>query len=152
MREYTYIGIGSAQRTTKLSAFTEDMDQILPTFLNDIGSTIRVIHFDPRFDPDFLNLYFRSKGFDANDGVWTTPDKRIEVLIHYTEFHDISFLQSMMLHAHIHKSKLVVQMYTGGSLYSTANTLFKMFPDSIKKSVLFDITYGENEGCMTPMT
>jgi hypothetical protein len=59
-RDYTYIGIGSKNRTADIYNFTPDMDQILPCFLDNVkDKTIRVIHFDPLFAPEYDNGFLK---------------------------------------------------------------------------------------------
>lgn len=159
MRDYTYIGIGSKNRTDKLEDFTVDMDQIIPCFLNEIKDrTIRIINFDPQFENNFLDKYFVSKGFDKQeDGVWMTPDNRIEALIIPRQVDtDSAFLRDMISVTIKHNKKLVVQMYTGRELSPIFRNLYFKFLDSekqyIRENVLFDITYGEEGHCLTPMS
>jgi hypothetical protein len=159
-REYIYIGIGSKNRTNNLNEFTSDLDQILPCFLNTVTKTIRVIHYDPKFAPEddngFLYMYFTSKGFIQIDNVWVTPDFRIEVIIIPEAFTDESLFSEYIKHAINCKSQLVVQAYSGIELASMFRQLYMTFSSAdqvyIKDNVLFDITYGTECNCMTPMT
>jgi hypothetical protein len=159
-REYMYIGIGSKNRTNDLNAFTQDIDQILPCFLNKVTKTIRVIHYDPMFAPEndngFLYMYFTSKGFKKFGDLWRTPDFRIEVIIIPESFTDENMFTEYMKHAIRCKSQLVVQAYSGIELASMFRQIYMTFPDDdrayIKENILFDITYGTDCNCQTPMS
>jgi len=159
-RDYTYLGIGSKNRTSDLDAFTPALDQILPCFLNTVNGTIRVIHYDPQFAPEydngFLSRYFARKGFIEIGGVWTTPDFRIEVIIITEMFTQESLFTDFMKHAINTRSRLVVQAYSGIELGSMYKNLYMEFSlqdqEYIKDRVLFDITYGTDCNCGTDMT
>jgi len=159
-REYTYIGIGTKNRVDDVNAFHADIDQILPVFLNTVQKTIRVIHFDPyfaeRYDNGFLSRYFLKKGFMLVDGYWISPDFRIEVIVIPENLEDDFFLKKMMMQAVRFKSQLVVQEFTGRELIPKFKHLYSQFSDAdkeyIEKNVLFDITYGTECSCVTPLT
>jgi hypothetical protein len=159
-REYTYIGIGSKNRVDDVKDFHADIDQILPVFLNTVSKTIRVIHFDPyfaeKYDNGFLSRYFTSKGFMHVDGIWTSPDFRIEVIVIPEMLENDFFLKHMIAQAIKFKSQLVVQEYTGHELIPKFKYLYSHFNDLdkayIEKNVLFDITYGTECSCVTPLT
>jgi hypothetical protein len=161
-REYTYIGIGSKNRTADLENYTPSMDQILPCFLHIVkDKTIRAIHFDPMFAPQhdngFLRKYFTTNGFiQVEDYMWRTQDHTIEVLIIPQVFNDNTFLYEMIRQMLMYSTKLVVQLYTGDQLFPVFENLYNCFNTSekeyIKQNVLFDITYGTDCHCMTDMT
>uniref|UniRef100_A0A6C0B2G2 Uncharacterized protein n=1 Tax=viral metagenome TaxID=1070528 RepID=A0A6C0B2G2_9ZZZZ len=157
-REYTYLGIGSKNRTNDLAKFTADLDQILPCFLNDVKKTIRAIHFDPEFSRDynFLNSYFKAKGFMNDGNIWISKDFRIEVIICPRMFDlEDNFIHSLVTQTIQQKGQLVVQMFTGHELSNTFRKLYGQFEgrdkEYIRQNVLFDITYGANCHCMTNM-
>jgi hypothetical protein len=140
--------------------FTEEVDQILPCFLKTITGTIRVIHFDPLFAPEydkgFLDMYFKAKGFQKpGDYTWLTPDHRIEVVVICQNFNDNFFLCGMIDQAIMYSTKLVVQKYTGEDMAPLFKKLYSEYSDEskkyIKKNVLFDITYGSQCNCTTNM-
>ena len=152
---YTYIGIGSKNRTEDLEKFDADMDQILPCFLTQIkNKMIRAIHFDSRFaeNTEFLDKYFKAKGFVKVDNFWRSNN--IEVII-YPENMDSDkwFLNEMIKQSAYDRTKLVVQYFTGMDCIPLFKEIYEESSekDHIKKNVLFDITYGEGH-CMTPMT
>jgi hypothetical protein len=159
-REYTYIGIGTKNRVDDVDAFHADIDQILPVFLNTVQKTIRVIHFDPyfaeRYDNGFLSRYFMKKGFMLLGDYWTSPDFRIEVIIIPENLDNDFFLKDMMAQAIKFKSQLVVQEFTGQELIPKFKYLYSQFNDTdkeyIEKNILFDITYGTECSCVTPLT
>jgi len=165
MREYTYIGIGSKNRVNNVEDFNADMDQIMPCFLNTVpNKTIRAIHFDPLFENDtnnFLTKYFNSKEFtETKIGVhraWVSTNLRIEVIIVADMFDEnTTFLRDMIRLTIDHKTQMVVQLYNGQELAPLFQNLYYMFANSEKKyisqNVLFDITYGGESHCMTPMS
>jgi len=161
-RSYTYVGIGSKNRVDVLEDFHKDMDQILPCFIWKVQSnTIRCLHFDeqfgPEFDKGFLSKYFTSKGFrQEKPNIWLSSDSRIEVIIVPENLNDNNFLYKMMCQALQFSTKLVVQKFNGGELVSIFQSLYEKFNDDakayIKHHVLFDITYGVDCHCHTPMT
>jgi hypothetical protein len=161
-RDYTYIGIGSKNRVDNLEEFNADMDQILPCFLQKVqGKSIRCIHFDkafsPEYDKGFLLKYFMSKKFKQTyDNVWVSADSRIEVIIMPEDLLDDVFLRRMIMLVMQFSGQMVVQMFTGKELAPMFKTIYNRFDDDakeyIKKNVLFDITYGTDCHCMTPMT
>ena len=162
IRQYTYVGVGSKNRVNTLEEFDGDMDQILPCFLEKVqGKTIRCIHFDEQFKPEydkgFLVDYFISKGFKQTcDNVWLSIDSRIEVIIMPINLIDDVFFRKMIMLMLQHSTQMVVQMFTGRELVPTFKTIYNRFDNDtksyIKKNVLFDITYGTDCHCMTPMT
>ena len=159
-REYTYIGIGSKNRVNDVKEFHADIDQILPVFLNSVSKTIRAIHFDPffaeQYDNGFLSRYFTNKGFMRVDGMWMSSDFRIEVIIVPHLLDDDFFLKKMMKQTIESNSQLVVQEYTGQELVPKFKHLYSQFsgPEKayIEKNILFDVTYGTDCTCVTPMT
>lgn len=161
-RDYTYIGIGSKNRVDNVEEFNADMDQILPCFLQKVqGKSIRCIHFDkafsPEYDKGFLLKYFTSKRFKQTyDNVWLSADSRIEVIIMPEDLLEDVFLRRMIMLVMQFSGQMVVQMFTGKELVPMFKTIYNRFDDDakeyIKKNVLFDITYGTDCHCMTPMT
>jgi hypothetical protein len=158
-REYTYVGIGSANRTSDITAFNEDMDQILPLFLDDIFEPIRVIHFDPEFkkNTEFLKLYFYEKGFIPSPreyNTWIRDDMEVIIMdIPFVE--DDGFMIDLIATTVDYMYKLVVQRFTGAELIPYFQTILdRYYPNNMEvlKYVLFDMTYGTNCNCMTPMT
>jgi hypothetical protein len=158
-REYTYIGIGTKNRTNDLEKFIPDFDQILPCFLDGVKKSIRAIHFDPAFRPDhdhgFLERYFQGKGFIQQEQyMWTSS--RIEVIVIPQNLSDDSFLKEMIQQTIDSSSQLVVQQFTGHELLPLFKQLYLEFnPEQqsyIRQNVLFDITYGADCNCGTPMT
>lgn len=157
-REYTYIGIGSKNRYDDLTKFSKDIDQIFPVFLDKIQTTIRIIHFDPRFEEDngFLEMYFERRNIRKVDTfIWLSEDQRIEVIINPVMFEDNNFLHRMMKLNIELETKLVVQQYTGRELGETFKLFYNSFLDMdkeyIEKNILFDFTYGDACHCDTPM-
>lgn len=158
-REYTYLGIGSKNRTNDLAKFTPELDQILPCFLNDVKKTIRAIHFDPEFSNDynFLEMYFKAKGFMNDGNVWISSDFRIEVIICPRLFDfENGFAKALIKQTIEQDAQLVVQLYNGRELSDIFRKLYGQFDgrdkEYIQQNVLFDITYGVDCHCMPNMT
>jgi hypothetical protein len=158
-REYTYLGVGTKSRYNSLDKITGDVDQILPCFLNNVNTTIRAIHFDPLFvnDCDFLELYFKSKGFSFDGLCWYSSDYRIEVIICPRNFNsNDNFLESLVTQTIQEKTQLVVQFYNGQELTDIFKNIYNnSYPEEkayIRENVLFDITYGTECHCMTKLT
>jgi hypothetical protein len=169
-KDYTYIGIGSAPRTTVLENFVSEIDQIIPVFMMDIinntKKSIRIINIDPEFAHciEFLHEYFASKNlnfyFDNSSGlnIWTSSDNRIEIIIVGENLDNDKKLLGITNFAINTNTQLVVQKYTGASLteifkqvYDELSTRSEANKKYIKKKVLFDITYGEDCHCSTNM-
>ena len=156
--DYTYLGIGSKNRYDDIEKLTPDLDQILPPFLDKVKTRIRCIHVDPRFSEDngFLKAYFALKKFKQYYGSWVSHDNRIEVIIVSEYFENSDILRQLMVQAVEHKTRLVVQKYTGEQMLNVFKSLYSTFDIShqayIRNNVLFDITYGADCGCMTLMT
>jgi hypothetical protein len=124
-----------------------------------VKKSIRAIHFDPAFTPEydrgFLERYFQSKGFvQCEQYIWTSS--RIEVIVIPQNLSDDSFLKEMIQQSIDSSSQLVVQQFTGHELLPLFKQLYAQFnPEQrkyIKQNVLFDITYGADCNCGTPMT
>lgn len=170
-KDYTYIGIGSAPRTTILENFIPEIDQIIPVFMMDIidntKKSIRIINIDPQFAHciEFLHEYFASKNlnlyFDDSSGLnsWTSDDNRIEIIIVGDSLDNNRKLLGITNMAINTNTQLVVQRYTGEPLTEIFKQVYKELSDRsetnrnyIRDRVLFDITYGEDCNCSTDMT
>lgn len=161
--DYTLFNIGSSPRTLKLDEFTPDVDQLLPVFMLDIlkntQKSFYIVHVDPAFNypgvPEFLNTYFTSKGFHK-DGGWISSDGRVEVKIIPELFSFVthtSIIHQLIMQTITNPIKLIVQQYSGPELLPEFEKFLNSeFRDIILKNVLFDITYGADCHCMTPLT
>jgi hypothetical protein len=176
-REYTYIGIGSGPRFTKLTEFVEEVDQIIPVFVRDIinntDKTIRIIHFDVEFERhfNFLQEYFAVQPYDLeydnteNVNRWVSQDHRIEIIIYNMNFYHENntysneyanqswFLEELIKSVLSNNYQLVLQQYSGLQLDQIAKNMYHKFAnkDLYKKKILFDITYGVDCHCGTDM-
>ena len=170
-KDYTYIGIGSAPRTTVLENFVAEIDQIIPVFMMDIiyntKKSIRIINIDPQFAHymEFLHEYFASKNlnlyFDNSSGlnIWKSSDNRIEIIMVGDSLDNDRKLLGITNLAINTNTQLVVQRYTGASLteifkqvYNELSARSEANKKYIKNRILFDITYGEDCNCSTDMT
>jgi len=171
-REYTYVGIGSAPRFTNLHEFTSRYDQIMPEFVRDIikttSKTIRIIHFDPRFEQayTFMLEYFESSpnniayNLEYNPSEefnqWISKDHRIEITILNISFYEQQnwFYQELITTTLSNNYQLVVQQYTGCGLQEIFKFFFEKNSNKalFKQKILFDITYDSNCHCDTDMT
>jgi hypothetical protein len=162
---YTYIGIGSAMSGNMKP--TDSNDQIIPKFLNkyiqtssQVPNKIRCINFDPCFAHDHVaravheyhtdNRYgfsFELVYFNQMIQIWKTPDNLIESIIISTDFisaDDIWFIENYVKHTCDTLNKLVVQIYTGNSLFIERTTIYALLSDTEKEifrhKVLIDIS------------
>ena len=138
-KDYTYIGIGSAPRTTVLENFVSEIDQIIPGFMMDIINntlkTIRIINIDPQFAHcmEFLHEYFASKNlnlcFNDSSGlnIWTSSDNRIEIIIVGDSVDSLRKLLGITNLSINTNTQLVVQQYTGATL----TEIFKQVYDEL---------------------
>ena len=161
--DYTLINIGSSPRTLILDEFTSDADQLLPVFMLDMlkntDKSFYVVHIDPAFNyagvPEFLNTYFTSKGYHKAGG-WMSSDGRVEVIIIPELFSFVDhnpIIHQLIKQTILCNTKLIVQQYSGPELLPEFEKFLNSeFRDIILKNVLFDITYGADCHCMTPLT
>jgi len=166
-KEFTYLGIG----TVPYGPLTPQTDQLLPVFVVDKmkTKTTRIIHFDPFFESkmDVIHEYFASRDiglqYDTTNGFHRWANSRTEIIVlpiafnHSTVFHEgeaDSFLELLSIQVLAQKGMLVVQEFTGTSTSSIFRKLYEasLEKDEFKRRILFDITYGADEGCMTDLT
>ena len=164
-KDYTYIGIGSCPHCGDPEKLEDRWDQLMPMFVREVPSskTLRIIHIDPAFyrEEEFLTKYFAEKLPTAihlneeNLHVWIND--RVEVIILSDSFdqHDHEwFMEHLIEIVLADRGQLVLQEYTG---YDTAPLYRSLYEKSLDKAlfktrILFDVTYGTDEGCGTDMT
>lgn len=168
---FTYVGIGTCPHKTVLAELDDFWDQLVPVFVRERLRTdfVRCIHFDPAFDHrlDFLKEYFASRhplltytpsSDDRPFHAWTS--RSFEVLVASQPFEhpmDDAFLEEMSEKVLDVGGKMVVQDFSSGMsdqyLSDAFQTAFQKTsrPDSFRKNILFDITYGE-ASCSTDMS
>lgn len=164
----THCVIGSAARTTNLTKYLPQMQQILPPFL-DLSTQTRLIHIDPNFENqiEFLHEYFNSKNigftYDDSEGmhIWRSTDNVIEIIIicisfYYstssqTLFNETSpnsewFFEGLINTALLTNSKLIVQDYSGHDTHFIFKKLYESSPNkqAYRNNILFDFSYGHN--------
>jgi len=166
-KEFTYMGIG----TVPYGPLTPQNDQLLPVFVMDKSkvATTRIIHFDPFFESklDVLHDYFKSRDlgllYDTADGFHRWANSRMEIIVlpiafnHSTVFNEGEgdwFLELLIAQTLAERSMLVVQEFTGTTTTAVFKKLYEasLEKEEFKRRILFDITYGQDEGCMTDLT
>lgn len=168
---FTYVGIGTCPHKTVLAELDDVWDQLVPVFVRERLriDTVRCIHFDPQFDYrlDFLKEYFATRHSGLTYSApseagpfhaWTS--RSFEVLVASQPFEhpmDDTFLEEMSEQVLDVGGKMVVQDFSSGMsdqyLSDAFQTAFQKTsrPDSFRKNILFDITYGE-ASCSTDMS
>lgn len=168
--EYTYIGIGSSPHLQNILELNTRWDQLIPSFLLDIINTsnlsIRIIHFDPIFEYNLIQLqsYFNAKLNNTtfkllHNGVYNWNNERVDVIVVPTNFNhsdDDWFLSKIVGKILFRKFKLVVQQFTGESLESVFAKIYNENSSDVdkklfKQHILFDITYGCDCNCSTDL-
>jgi len=157
LKENVYIAIGSAPHTN-LDKYTDDKNQLYPPFVRDGEWTL--IHIDPEFEKsekqEFVSTYFKRQGFISDGNIFTSPTMDALFISKYMEIEERNVFLINMMKKIIGKGKLIVQEFTGRELFSDFQKIAKTFPpnqfSSIKKNVLWDITYGRDCSCMTNMS
>jgi hypothetical protein len=160
VKEYTYIGIGSASHTP-LEKYDDRVNQIFPLFVRELGGSWTIIHVDPYFEkPEhqaFLDSYLKSMGF-LKRGPYKYETNNIDILF-YPKFMEEeqreSFLTNVTTKVVNAGTKLIVQQYTGHDLIPLFKKVSKTFSpedfEVIKKNVIWDITYGDEHPCSPDM-
>ena len=165
----TYVGVGSAIHD--LPGLSPKSDQIIPVFVGEAmlaGQKVTAIHFDPMFNFDVMEEYFKKRypmaEFHHLGYAWYWKFGLLEVYILPMSFEhkqlatvedDVDFIDAL-----IHRvltspaGRLVFQQYTGYDPVATFKDLYaasKRQAD-FKDRVLFDVSYGADTGCCTDLT
>jgi len=168
---FNYVGIGSCPHKAVLADLDDAWDQLVPIFVRERLRTdfVRCIHFDPVFDQriDFLKEYFATRHpsltyaaptDESPYHAWTS--RSFEVLLASQVFDhptDDGFLEELSEKVLDVGGKLVVQDFSSGMSDQYLSDAFQNAfqkthrPDTFKKSILFDMTYGE-ASCSTDMS
>ena len=166
-KDFTYIGVGSAPHCNEADKLEEKYDQILPLFVREVIANkrraVRIIHIDPCYDRmvDFLTKYFAIKLPEAIHldeeqlQMWVTDQVEIIFLAdRFSHKENEWFLEHAIDNILADNGYLVLQEYTG---YNTIQLFKSLYDKALEKSlfkthILFDVTYGTDEGCCTDMT
>lgn len=162
--ELSALLIGCSPRFNAFNNFTDDINQIYPLFLRkNTTNSIRVFCVDPALgqdgNPELIDTYFKSLNFSKSEFGYKTP--KVEICIIPKHFYDdneddIKFLKFLMNSTLLFNSKLIVQRFTGSELYDLSKLMFKKFTEfeqsELINNVLFDLTYGYDCSCSTPMS
>jgi len=164
--DYTYIGIGSAPHLP-IEQLDAQTDQLIPVFiLNVLGTTnytVRCIHIDPAFNLNTLQAYFNKQTLGLVYTSFTHIDSyeyhmwsndRIEMIFMFESFDHEWFLDDFCQMTIDTKKMLVYQDYTGHNSIPLFKRLYQNSTNRrvFKKKILFDITYGNDYGCMTNLS
>lgn len=135
--ELTYLGIGSCPSIVKGHLHIQH-DQLIPYCFHERllkeKKQMRIIHFDPFFDSykEFLYKYFEEWKTIALDfeGGYRWLSETLDVLIlpsrleHKEDYKFFQTLSSTILNT---KGKLIIQEYTGNSLQTLNERLYKEY-------------------------
>jgi hypothetical protein len=161
-RPYTYFAIGSAPHTD-IHNLTPAWDQIVPVFLKEVSGSKRAIHYDPWFKLPWLMEYFKDAEFSEFADGWRFVSADLEVLIfpkefkhcgQYSERRDDWIVEGLISQSLEEKTLFVLQEYTGQEIASWFQKLYEAstYKGLFKSKILFDMTYGDDAGCMTDLT
>jgi len=162
--ELSVLLIGCSPRFNAFVNFDDDINQIYPLFLRkNTTDTIRVFCIDPALaqdnNPVLIDTYFKSLKFSKSEFGYKKPN--VEIVIIPKDFYDdneddIKFLKFLMNSTLLYNSKLIIQRFTGNELYDLSKNMFRRFTDfeqsELINNVLFDLTYGYDCHCSTPMS
>lgn len=161
--ELTYLGIGSCPSIVKGHLHIQH-DQLIPYCFHERllkeKKQMRIIHFDPFFDSykEFLNKYFEEWNTIPLEfeGGYRWLSETLDVLIlpsrleHKEDYKFFQTLSSTILNT---KGKLIIQEYTGNSLQTLNERLYKECSQKelFKRRILLDMTFGTDMSCSTDM-
>ena len=162
--EFVYVGIGSVPWTDILDMYTDRTNQLVPVFVRDqikYHKSVSILHFDPNFlrngNMEFTNMYIQ-KTFPEIDRrepyYWCMPNLEIRIIPERYEHEESNFLERLGKQLMGRGAQLVVQEFTGNELIPHFKQVFARAanPAFFKKSILYDITYGNECGCGTDMS
>ena len=161
-RRYTYFAIGSAPHHS-VSSMTPKWDQIVPVFLKEVKSPKRAIHYDPSFKLPWLMEYFKDAKFTEFADGWRFVLGNLEVILfpkefkhcgQYNEVKDDWIVESLVRQSLEEKTLFVLQEYTGQEVVTWFQKLYEAstYKGLFKSKILFDMSYGDDTGCMTDLT
>ena len=161
-RPFTYFAIGSAPHDS-VDALTPKWDQIVPVFLREVSTPKRAIHYDPWFKLPWLMEYFKDAEFSEFADGWRFVRGDLEVILfpkefkHYGQYSDPRddwIVETLVAQSLEQKTLFVLQEYTGGEVQLWFRRLYEAATSRsfFKSKILFDMTYGDDVGCMTDLT
>ena len=161
-RSYTYFAIGSAPHTS-LRDMNSTLDQIVPVFLREVSTPKRAIHYDPWFKLPWLIEYFKDYQFSEFADGWRFVRDDLEVILfprkfkHYGQHSDPQddwIVESLVAQSIEQKTLFVLQEYTGHEVQLWFRRLYEASSNKpiFRSKILFDMTYGDDPGCMTDLT
>jgi hypothetical protein len=162
--EFVYVGIGSVPWTDSIDMYTDRTNQLVPVFVRDqikYHKSVSILHFDPNFlrngNMEFTDTYIK-KTFPEIDrrepNYWCMPNLEIRIIPERFEHEESNFLEQLGHQLMGRGAQLVVQEFTGTELIPYFKQVFARAanPAFFKKSILYDITYGNECGCGTDMS
>ena len=161
-RPFTYFAIGSAPHTS-VGDLTPKWDQIVPVFLREVSTPKRAIHYDPWFKLPWLMEYFKDAEFSEFADGWRFVRDDLEVILfpkefkHYGQYSDPRddwIVETLVAQSLEQKTLFVLQEYTGGEVQLWFRRLYEAVSNkpTFRSKILFDMTYGDDAGCMTDLT
>lgn len=165
--ESIYIGIGTSARKLTLEEYDDDMNQLYPIFMRTLYKDKQklIVHFDDYFNSreqqEFINLYLRSNDFqNITSGIWFSPKEKCKIIIvsnHLSIDERFDILSKISRTTLKTNAKIIAQEFTGRELVPSFKQFFKQTfslkeKEILRNNVVWDITYGQDCHCMTPLT
>lgn len=165
--ETIYVGIGTSARKLTLEEYDDDMNQLYPIFMRTLYKDKQklLIHFDECFKSneqrEFIELYLKSNEFQLiTGGIWYSSKEKCKAIIvsnHLSEDERFDILNKISRTTLKTNAKIIAQEFSGRELLSSFKRFFQQEfslkeKEILRNNVVWDITYGQNCHCMTPLT
>ena len=165
--DYIYFGIGTSARKFTLEEYDDDMNQLYPIFMRTLYKDKQklLVHFDEQFNSqdqqNFITLYLKSNEFQLiTGGIWYSPKEKCKAIIvsnRLSEDERFDILNKISRTTLKTNSKIIVQEFSGRELLPAFKQFFQQefsFKEKeiLRNNVVWDITYGQDCHCMTPLT
>ena len=165
--ECIYIGIGTSARKYTLEEYDDDMNQLYPIFMRTLYKDKQklLVHFDEQFSSknqqSFVELYLKSNEFqNITSGIWYSPKQNCKAIIvsnHLSENERFDILDKISRTTLKTNAKIIAQEFTGRQLLPSFRQFFQQEfslkeKEILRNNVVWDITYGQECHCMTPLT
>jgi hypothetical protein len=165
--ECIYIGIGTSARKYTLEEYDDDMNQLYPIFMRTLYKDKQklLVHFDEQFNlnnqQEFIKLYLNSNEFqNITSGIWYSPKEKCKAIIvsnHLSLDERFDILNKISRTTLKTNAKIIAQEFSGRELVPSFKQFFQQEfslkeKEILRNNVVWDITYGQDCHCMTPLT
>ncbi len=165
--EAIYIGIGTSARTLVLDEYNDDINQIYPIFMRTLfeGKSKLLVHFDLELGSinqrTFIEQYLSvNKFINMSPGFWYSPKENCKAILicdNISVEDRFTILNKISRTTLRTNAKVIAQEFSGRELLPSFRQFFQQEFSSkdkevLRNNVVWDITYGQNCHCMTPLT